>query len=423
MRIFAILAVLLLACVAAPDLLAADGERREILITLKNETARTHGRVQAPYQFRKRYHVSPDTRRRAAAIAREFSLERLDDWPIDSLSVYCIVYSVPAERDVQKLIETLRADSRITSAQLMNEFSSSASGSGYDDTYADMQHALPALGIPSAHAYTQGFGARVAVIDSAADILHEDLEGQVRRVQEFIGPDLDGDNVHGTAIVSIIGALSNNSLGIVGVAPASEIDLYIACWNDAGHGRSICNTFTLAKALDAVIKDGTDVLNMSLRGPYDPLIDSLLTIAADEGIIIVAAAAPDASENAGFPASQDYVIAVSTSQPRVQTEMGDQGSFAERLFAPGQQVMVAAPGNGYELQSGSSIAAAHVSGTIALLRASIPEISAVDVHEALLRSQSESGPELKSVDACVALSLLANSIACHARAGEYVASK
>ena len=417
------LAVLLICLFGGANTLASDEERREILVTLQNDSVGALRTTRAPYQFRKRYQVSPGTRRRAAAIEREFSLERLDDWPIDSLSVYCVVYSVPSGRDLDHVIDALRADSRIHSVQRMNEFSSSASKNGYDDTYAGMQHALPALGIPSAHAYTQGGGARVAVIDSAADVDHEDLRGQVRRVLEFIGPDDDGNDVHGTAIVSIIGALPNNSRGIVGVAPASDIDLYVACWNDPGRGQSICNTLTLARAIDAVIKDGADVLNMSLRGPYDPLVDSLLTVAASQGIIIVAAAAPDPAQGNDFPASEDYVISVSASQPGIDVENSDARAFAEHLFAPGQHIMVAAPGNGYELQSGTSIAAAHVSGAIALLRASVPNISAVDAHDALLRSQSGTGPALPSVDACVALSLLRSSIACSARAGDFVASK
>ena len=275
--------ILLIVVLGAATAFASEEERREILVTLQNDSVGALRTTRAPYQFRKRYRVSPGTRRQAAAIEREFSLERLDDWPIDSLSVYCVVYSVPTGRDLNDVIDALRADSRIHSVQRMNEFSSSASHNDYDDTYAGMQHALPALGVPSAHAYTQGSGARVAVIDSAADVTHEDLQGQVRRVQEFIDPDDDGDDVHGTAIVSIIGALANNSLGIVGVAPASDIDLYVACWNDPGRGHSICNTLTLARAIDAVIKDGADVLNMSLRGPYDPLVDSLLTVAADQG--------------------------------------------------------------------------------------------------------------------------------------------
>ena len=415
------LCLAVLACTALWPAAHASGST-DILVTLPDDGARAPLRAQAPYQFRKQYSISPDTRRKADAIAREFSLQRLDDWPIDSLSVYCIVFRVSAGRDVQALIGELQADKRIASAQLMNEFSSSTSSIAYDDTFAGLQHALPALGIPSAHVYTQGAGARIAVIDSSADTMHEDLLGQIRRVQRFVS-DGDASDAHGTAIVSVIAARSNNALGIVGVAPAADVDLYVACWRDGASARSVCNTFTLAKAIDAVISDGTDVLNMSLRGPYDPLIDALLKRAIAAGTIVVAATAPDASDANQFPANADYAIGVTVSQVDALREVALHEERAMPVFAPGRQVMVAAPGDAYELQSGTSIAAAHISGAIALLRASLPEIDADDVRDALLQSQIPASSGVVSVDACVALSLVRKSVECAADGSGVVASK
>src|SRR3546814_17454297 len=71
-------------------------------------------------------------------------------------------------------------------------------------------------------------------------------------------------------------AVGNNRLGIGGVAPEATLSVYKACWYPAGKGTARCNTFTLAKALAALIDTNARIINLSLGGPADPLLGQLL---------------------------------------------------------------------------------------------------------------------------------------------------
>jgi subtilisin family serine protease len=81
------------------------------------------------------------------------------------------------------------------------------------------------------------------------------------------------------------------------------------------------------------------------------------------------------------------------------------------LFAPGDQIMVAIPDDQYDFRSGSSLAAAHVSGVIALLLSVAPGQSALSVRNILLQSQMRQSVNY-SVNACEALKLTSPEFAC-----------
>lgn len=375
---------------------------RDILVTFENSGARatTTG---APYRNRKRYTISSEARRQAAAVAGEYGLTQVDHWPIRSLSVYCFVYRVSDGDDRSSVMEKLRADARVESVQLLQRFeTSAATAAGYDDTYAELQHGLDTLSLTAAHRYSLGEGVRVAVIDSGADTDHEDLHGRIRKIEEFAGMRTIPDRDHGTAVTSVIAAHANNAKGIVGVAPAAQIDLYVACWSDTGSQGAVCDSFSLARAIDTVLEAPPDVLNLSLSGPPDPLLQRLLRKAFESSIIIVAARP---IEGPYFPASMDEVIDVASS-------VAVEGNLAGPLFAPGDQILVAVPENNYDFRSGSSLAAAHVTGIVALLLAIAPESRFSAIDTLLKRSQLRSDQGRFSVNACKALQLAVPTLSC-----------
>jgi subtilisin family serine protease len=399
-----------LACflVLLPLAVAAQEDRpdttRDILVTFDNSGASiiTSG-IRAPYRSRKRYAIGADARRNAADVASEYSLTEVDQWPIGSLNVYCFVYRVPEKSNRNELVEKLRADPRIESVQLLQNFNTGTQAlQGYDDTYAELQHGLHSLDIGSAHRYSRGAGVRVAIVDSYADTKHEDLIGRVDKVRMFAGGKDAANAAHGTAVASIIGANANNAKGIVGVAPESILEVFVSCWAEPGRANAVCDSFTLAQALDDLLDDPPDVLNMSLIGPHDPLLSRLLDKVHVAGVVVVAAAASDRHVGNGFPASLRNVIGVGTSENRTGTIANDD------IFAPGMQVMVAVPDDAYDFRSGSSLAAAHVSGVVALLLSSSPDMKTESVSSVLYQSQLETG----AVNACSALQLSGASVQC-----------
>lgn len=400
----------LLAVFASAVSLADDRKpdsARDILVTVLDHGARTISTgVNAPYRKRKSYATETKAGLTAAEIADKYALHEVDRWSIGSLSVLCIVYRVADGANRDRVIDSLRNDPRVESAQLLYEFESLTTQTPeYDDTYTGLQRGLVVMDIPAAHEYSRGRGVRVAIIDSDADAEHEDLKGRMKKIRSVLSAGDMQDANHGTAVASVIGATANNARGMVGIAPESVMELYVACWAEAGTEHAVCDSFTLAKALDEIINNPPDVLNLSLSGPYDPLVARLLHEADRAGIIAVAARGPDDSENRQFPASLPRVIGVDSSDVRpgdvVPVAVGDAAPAG--IFAPGDQILVAVPRNRYDFRSGSSLAAAQVSGIVALLLAVSPHLSFEAIQAALQTSQRVSDTRLLSVNACIVL--------------------
>ena len=404
--------ILLFACVGAVADEPTDTER-DILVTFDNKDARVaNAGLGAPYQNRKRYSIGRAVRRISAALVAEYDLQEVDHWPIRSLSVYCFVYRVPDGADRSAILEHLNSDARVESAQPLQRFETSTSDTAsYDDAYANLQYSLDVLDITAAHKASLGAGIRVAIIDSHADERHEDLKGRISRLKVFSNEAEAADMEHGTAVACVIGARSNNSLGIVGIAPEASLDMFVGCWSDGPKRPAVCDSFSLSKALDAILADPPHVLNISLIGPRDPLLERLLSRMLDADVVVVAAAPAKTGSKNDFPASMGGVIGVASSSETAAT----QGASDDTLYAPGDRILVAVPTNSYDFRSGSSLAAAHVSGVAALLLSRAPQLSAASLQEILRRSQGEKITARPSINACAALDLAGFSPQCGER--------
>lgn len=409
---------LLLALPAAAYAQQAEPDRR-ILVTYRDAGGVTiRHRAGAPHRARTRYRMKAAVRRHTSEIEREFGLVALDHWPIRSLEVYCFVYDVPRGTTRARVVDDLRADDRVESAQVLNEFNTgSAPERAYDDTYVGLQHGLAALNLSAAHRYARGRRVRIAVIDGDADRRHEDLRGQIAAVERFTGIKARTGASHGTAVTSVIAAAANNARGIVGVAPDSVLHLLVACWADDASPAATCNSFSLAKALDALVTEPPDVLNLSLTGPDDPLLRRLIAHLYQAGVVIVAAHPNGPVADAGFPASMSEVIAVgSADRPGPAPPPGT-------VFAPGLQILVAVPSDRYDFRSGNSLAAAHVTGVIALLLERAPDSGTERIRALLGEAQSRVAGSVRSVDACRLLWLNDESVLCAAAAPELLSER
>jgi subtilisin family serine protease len=404
------LAVILVSFAAVAVAENTPDPTRDILVTFENGSAGSASAgLGPPYSHRKRYVIARKVRRAAAAVAAEYSLKEIEYWPIQSLSVYCFVYRVAEGADRQGLIATLNADARVESAQPLQSFEASIKqADSYNDAYANLQYGLDVLQIAAVHRTTRGAGVRIAVIDSNVDKNHEDLHGRIERIREFSNKGRPVDRDHGTAITSIIGARSNNALGIVGIAPEATLELYVSCWSGGTEKSAICDTFSLSKALDAVLEDPPHVLNLSLTGPYDPLLERLLQKAFDAGVVVVAAGAANATVESGFPSNMRHVIGVGAAR----VEGSADGELNDTLFAPGNRILVALPTDRYDFRSGSSLAAAHVTGVVALLLATAPDNSADMISSILQRSQVADTGSIVSINACDAMNLAGSPQRC-----------
>ena len=126
---------------------------------------------------------------------------------------------------------------------------------------------------------------------------------------------------------------------------------------------------------------------MSFAGPRDIMMERTLKAAYDKGIILIAAAG-----NAGpkspplYPGADPSVIAVTaTDYADKPFAMANRGKYIA-VSAPGVDVMVPSPNGSYQLTTGTSVAAAHVSGIAALLLESKPTITPSELRAILVRT-------------------------------------
>jgi len=381
---------------------------RQVIVTVANPTGADLVRAgSTPKGYAPgRYEVTTQARRSMTRIQSRYHLRRVAEWPIMALGVHCAVFELPADSPRDALLAQLRADPEVESAQPMQTFAT-RSGTPYDDPYFDLQRGFAAMDIEGAHQRSRGERVRVAIVDTGVDTSHPELSGRIRESVNLVeGGDVAAPaEIHGTAVAGVIAAIANNGQGIVGVAPAARLSVLRACWQTAGPGASTkgtCNSFTLARALARAIDERAAVINMSLAGPPDSLLARLLVRAMELGAIVVGARAEDPASPDTFPASVPGVIAVRSA------ELSDD---SPGICAPGREVLTLRPQGGYDFDNGSSLAAAQVSGIVALLRARNPRLDSRGALALLMQSHpSQSAGCL--VNACAALSSMVEGMSC-----------
>ena len=273
------------------------------------------------------------------------------------VGVDCVVMEFADERTAEAVAAELTALPGVAWSQPLNEFhmQAAASSSGYNDRLAAAQpwHLAPL------HKLATGKGVTIAISDSSIDTNHPDHVGQIAASRDFTPPGHPVPERHGTGVAGIIGARAGNGMGIAGVAPGARIMGLRACWERPFGGVTVCDTLSLAKALTFAIENHADVINLSLTGPQDRLLEGLIGLGLAHGATIVAAVDRQ-NPRGSFPAFVSGVVPVaatrlSASEPPV-------------YIAPGQDVPTTEPEGKWSVVSGSSFAAAHVSGLAALLR-------------------------------------------------------
>jgi subtilisin family serine protease len=386
--------------------------RRYIVLAVDNPLHSVPGRAGSSlpaYAPLQRYVVGAQAAAALAALQREHGLLAAAAWPIPALGLHCVVYRLPPQASRASLLAALAADPRVRLAQPLQDFEVQGSGgappasppglgvAAYNDPYLPLQRGFAEIGAAAAHLSSTGRGVAVALVDTGADLGHPDLLGRVVTHRDLVtpGPSFAADR-HGTEVAGVIAAVANNAQGIVGIAPGAQLALYRACWYPAAGAVARCNSFTLAKALAAVLESDARIVNLSLGGPADPLLDALLAQLLRQRRIVIAAL-PTSGRAEGFPAGVAGVLVVGHA--------GAEALPAGVLAAPGRDVLTLAPGGRYDFASGASIAAAHASGIAALLLALQPHLGAAELR-ALLAAGPDAGRAAPSINAESALARL-----------------
>lgn len=353
---------------ADPQMFNSKQAERIILVTYadKHIDRIPVGSVNQSYRPRGDYNSSTWSKRIASNIEKDYKLTILSQWPIKEIGEHCVVYLVNEDQQMADVINALAKDDRIDNVQTMHTFQVMASQ--YSDPYYRLQTNIHSMNLAEIHSQTTGKDVTIAIIDTGVDTEHPDLEGQIQQSKNFV-PQKPSDSlgdIHGTAIAGVIAAKPNNDHGIVGIAPDSNVIALKACWGvKVGSLEAICNSFTLALAINTAIAMDVDILNLSLTGPYDPLLARLIEKAVQQGIIIIASQTDREDAKSGFPAQQPGVIGVrSINSKLIQSSYESQ---AMTVSAPGEDILTTLPNGAYDFISGNSLATAHVSGLAALM--------------------------------------------------------
>ncbi|MGE5649469.1 MAG: S8 family peptidase [Bacillota bacterium] len=404
-----ILGVSLVGRAATQDDAARDSERR-ILVML--HLPLPHFRPDANYAGGYEDDSGHSARRRIATdMAREYGLKLDSDWPMPALDVHCFVMEQTTDEPPERVARILSQDPRVEWAQPMRRFHAL----GASDPLSPLQPGERLWHLSSMHTLATGRRVRVAVVDSGIEADHPDLAGQVEAEENFVDGDRYTAETHGTAVAGIIAARAGNGIGIAGVAPDARLLALRACW-EASANDTECNSFTLGKALHAAILHEVQVINLSLTGPPDRLLQRLLDAALARGIKIVGAIDPHSADG-GFPASYPGVFAVA-DQPYDVVRLRK----ADILIAPGRDVVTTMPGARWNFVSGPSFAAAHVSGLVALLTELRPALAASRMRRELV-VESADARMAGTIDACATVANSAESCPCLCAGSDAVANR
>ncbi len=302
-----------------------------------------------------------------------------------------------------------------------------------NDPFFDTQWHYPLINVPQAWSLVQQSvltETRVAVIDTGIRA-HEDLAGQVVAGFDFVDNDTDptdeggslhggSDSFHGTHVAGTIGALTNNQLGVAGVAgapdqtgkrPIKVIPIRVLDSSGGGTDADIIEAIKFAAGLPnrsgVVLSDAerAKVINLSLGGPgFSASVQDAINQARAQDVVIVAAAGNDGTAEKIYPAANEGVIAVSAVGP--DQALADYSNFGQAddlwvdVAAPGGNLRQDLDGDGlqdgvfstwdldtYLLLQGTSMATPHVAGVMALMRALNPSLTAANV-ETLLETNA-----------------------------------
>jgi subtilisin family serine protease len=347
--------------------------------------------------------LSPSAAALDAARAAGFSVQ--GEQVLDGLEARVVTLVAPAGWSARRGLNRLRQLDRGGRYDFNHlYFESAESGNAPTDAvrsygFAQAERSAPVQGSPGR---TDGFairspgGKRVGLIDGGVATAHPAFAGVA--VHGFGCGGAPVPSPHGTAVASL---LVGRDAGFHGAAPG--LDLYAA---DVYCGAPVGGLVdAVAQSLAWLAREGVPVINISLVGPANVVLEGVIRTLLARDIVIVAAVGNDGpSARPLYPASYDGVIGVTAVDARdkalLEAGRGPQVDFA----APGADIMAALPQGGYGPVRGTSFAAPLVAGLIATagieeLRAHLRDLGAKGRDKTY--GEGLAGAELRGVLAAV----------------------
>ncbi len=322
----------------------------------------------------------------ATELVNSLNLQLLESRASDLLAGELAHFRIPDGRSVPAVVAALnsRVDVELAAPNHVYRLQSDESLS---------QYAVKLIRFTEVDDTNRGQGVRIGIVDTALDQNHPALRGVA--IEAFDA--LKGTPVkqvrHGTAIAGLIGGRKN----VRGLAPSAKI-LSTRAFDGQTPEAVTSDARTLLEALDWLAKKDAQLINLSFAGSPNVLLRRALAAARQRGILLVAAAGNGGPKaRALYPGAYPTTIAVTATDQK--SKIYDRANRGDYVFlaAPGVDLLVPTGNNGYDVMSGTSFAAAIVTGLAALrvrrvAKASAKKIAA-DLEKVLQLSTSDLGPK------------------------------
>jgi subtilisin family serine protease len=298
---------------------------------------------------------------------------------LNNLGGLMIAVQASSHADAAKLREELQLTSPGWNADFHSRYQPFGDAAPQPRVYHAKQIDLPE--------HVAATGVRIGIIDTAIDEIPA-LRGATIRKRDFLSPsDPPASTSHGTAVAALIaGQAEPHFRGI-----ATGATLYAAGVFRDQDDRPVTNTAQLAKAIDWLIGERVRVINLSLGGSGDRVMAQVVRRALDSGVILIAAGGNGGTDAPpAYPAAYAGVIAVSAIDAAQQPyDKGTQGNYIA-MSSPGVDLWTPDKAGGRYV-SGTSYAAAIVTGITALMLAQDGGLTAYAARDVLCRNARDLG--------------------------------
>lgn len=231
---------------------------------------------------------------------------------------------------------------------------------------------------------------RIGLIDTAINAEHGAFEGGSVEIIRLTGMTLpESGTQHGTAVAALlVGSANSRTPGLVPSGTLIAVDAF----SRARRQDDRSEVYDLVRAVDLLAQRNVHVINMSLAGPPNILLEQAMRKVADKDIILVAAAGNNGpNAKPVYPAAYEAVIAVTAIDKRKQPyRRAGRGEHID-IAAPGVNVWTAASIEGARPKTGTSFAAPFVTATAALMKTGKIDTTASEVMDALAKSAEDLG--------------------------------
>lgn len=400
------------------------------------------------YHYSGHYNHNLALKRLGRSVVNDLAVELVAEWPIESIDVHCLIINIPVVKQ-KEVLNNLALDKRIKWVQRYQSFIGQAArlsskkltkktkkkqsdrtdilaNNKQVDPYKKLQNIFEQINIQQVSQIFDGTGIKIAMIDSGVDMTHPELVHALVEQLDFVEPNntIIPAEHHGTGIAGVMVAKKNNGEGIAGLSPAAKLYAYRGCWEKTD-GQTVCDSLTLARALDRVAQLKPEILNLSLTGPKDRLLDALVKAIIRNGTQIIAAYDNQRKANNRFPMFQPGVIIAQDPESLFDSRTEQKKSIAPLkfnsvVFMPGKEILTTQPNKTYAFMSGNSMASAHLASILAIIAQASPDTDLKQVDQlfyklASITISSEQATMEQQTDVCGLLLALEVQLSCQRR--------